>query len=118
MIVTNRGVDSRGRGGPVQVRDPFLSGRPGARGPYGHMCMRQIEFLSAVEADLICAAFDREHTAEVAVPATENKLEHSQQEFHKSCVRWRRSQLPFAANHSSRERTLARARAIAQSAAP
>jgi hypothetical protein len=35
----------------------------------------QIEFSSAVEADLVCAVFNGEHTAEVAVPAAKNKLE-------------------------------------------
>jgi hypothetical protein len=39
-------------------------------------------------------------------------------EVYQSCARWRRSQLPFASSHSSNERTLARAKAIAQSAAP
>jgi hypothetical protein len=80
--------------------------------------MRQIEFPSTVEANLVGAVFDREYTAEVTMPAAKHKLEDVQQEFHKSCARWRRSQLPFASSHSSRERTLARARAIAQSAAP
>jgi hypothetical protein len=82
------------------------------------MCIWQIEFATTVEADLVCAVFNGENTAEVAVPAAENKLEHSQQGFHKSPARWRRSQLPFASSQLSRERTLARARAIAQSAAP
>jgi hypothetical protein len=93
----------------------------GSRRGAGRSCserIRQVEFLSAVEANLIRSVFDREHTAEMTVPAAENKLEHSQQEFHKSCARWRRSQLPLASSQSSRERTLARARAIAQSAAP
>jgi hypothetical protein len=80
--------------------------------------VRQVEFSPTVEADLVRAAFDREHTAEVTVAASKHKLENVQQEFHKSCARWRRSQLPLASSQSSRERTLARARAIAQSAAP
>jgi hypothetical protein len=96
---------------------PEARGRRGAR-PFGCVRIGQVEFASTVEADLICAVFDGEHTAQVTVSATENKLEHGQQQFHKSPARWRRSQLPFASSHSSRERTLARARAIAQSAAP
>jgi len=79
--------------------------------------IRQVEFPSTVEADLIRPVFDREHAAEMTVPAAKDKLENRQQ-LHKSCARWRRSQLPLASNHSSSERTLARARAIEQSAAP
>jgi hypothetical protein len=95
-----------------------LSSRPRASGPYRHVRTRQIEFTSTVEANLVCAVFDGEHTAEVTVAASKHKLKNVQQEFHKSCARWRRSQLPLASSQSSRERTLARARAIAQSAAP
>jgi hypothetical protein len=65
--------------------------------------MGQIEFLSTVEANLVRAVFDREHPAEVTMPATKKKLEEVQQEFHKSCARWRRSQLPLPSSHSSRE---------------
>jgi hypothetical protein len=88
-------------------------------GPHGsvRVRVRQLEFPSTVEADPVGAAFDRKHTAQMAVPASENELEKPWQ-FHKSCARWRRSQLPLASSHSSRVRTLARARAIAQSAAP
>jgi hypothetical protein len=85
---------------------------------FWRLSVGQIEFPSTVEANLIRAVSNREHTAEVTVPATKEKLEDVHQEFHTSCARWRRSQLPFASSHSSRERTLARARAIAQSAAP
>jgi hypothetical protein len=80
--------------------------------------VRQVEFSPTVEADLVRAAFDREHTAEVTVPAPKNILEDPQEQFHTSCARRRCSQLPLASSQSSRERTLARARAIAQSAAP
>jgi len=80
--------------------------------------MRQVEFLSTIKADLVRAVFDRKYTADVTMPAAKNELIDIQQEFHKSCARWRRSQLPLASNHSSSERTLARAKAIAQSAAP
>ena len=81
------------------------------------MGVRQVEFPSTVEADLVCAVFDGEDAAEVTVPAAKDELKNRQQ-FHKSPARWRRSQLPLASNHSSSERTLARAKAIAQSAAP
>jgi hypothetical protein len=49
---------------------------------------------------------------------TRSKLEDQRKELHKSCARCLRSQLPLASSHSSSERTLARARAMAQSAAP
>jgi hypothetical protein len=51
------------------------------------MSMRQIEFPSTVEANLVRALFDREHAAEVTMPAAKHKLEDVQQEFHKSCAR-------------------------------
>jgi hypothetical protein len=69
--------------------------------------IRQVEFPAAVEANLVRAMFDREHTTEMTVPTAENKLEHSQQHLHKSCDRWRRSKLPLASSQSSSERTLA-----------
>jgi hypothetical protein len=83
-------------------------------------CLRvwKVEFPSAVEANLVCPVFDREQTAEVPVAASKHKLENIQEQFHKSWARWRRSQLPLATSHSSKDRTLARARAIEQSAAP
>src|SRR5450755_3248952 len=93
--------------------DARRSGRP-----YWDWSASQVEFPSAIEADLVCAVFDSEYTALVAVPAAKDKLKYVEQKFHKSCACWRRSQLPLASNHSSRERTLARARAMAQSAAP
>ncbi len=80
--------------------------------------MGKIEFPSAVEANLVRPVFDREYPADMTVAAAENKLEDTEEQIHKSCARWRRSQLPLASNHSSSERTLARAKAIAQSAAP
>jgi hypothetical protein len=43
--------------------------------------MRQIEFLSTVEANLVRAVFDREHTAEVTVAASKNKLEKGSARF-------------------------------------
>src|ERR1700690_3442622 len=78
----------------------------------------QVEFPSTVEANPGRAIFDREDAAEVTMPAANYKLENPTQRIHQSRACWRRSQLPLASSHSSRERTLARARAIAQSAAP
>jgi hypothetical protein len=40
--------------------------------------------------------FDRKHTAEVTVVASKDKFEKGLQQFHTSCNRWRRSQLPLA----------------------
>jgi hypothetical protein len=79
---------------------------------------RQVEFPATIEADSVRTMLDREHAAEVTVPATKYKLKDTQEQFHKSCARWRRSELPLMSSHSSKDRTLARARAIAQSAAP
>jgi hypothetical protein len=90
----------------------------GAVSPNGCVRRRQIEFAATIETDLICAVLDREDTAEVMMPAAKKELEHTPEKFHKSCARCRRSQLPLASSHSSSERTLARASAIAQSAAP
>jgi len=101
-----------------EVKTLPLSGRSRARGPYRHVCMRQIEFPTAVEAHLVGAVLDREHAAEVAVAAAEYELENGPQWVHRSWARWRRSQVPLASSHSSSARTRARARAIAQSAAP
>jgi hypothetical protein len=74
--------------------------------------------MSTLQADLVRPFLDREYTTPLAVMATEGKLENPKQWFHKSSVRCRRTQLPWASSQSSRERTLARARAIEQSAAP
>ena len=109
----------------VTLHTPFRSQRirphAGIRrsvGRFERVRVRQVEFPSTVKANLVRAVSDHEHTTEMTVPTAEKELEHSQQQLHKSCARWRRSQLPLASSHSSRERTLARARAIAQSAAP
>ncbi|MGC2329375.1 MAG: hypothetical protein WA604_21875 [Candidatus Sulfotelmatobacter sp.] len=53
---------------------------------HGCVRVRQIEFPSTVEADLICAVFDCEHTAEVTVPAAKDELKNRRQS-HKSCAR-------------------------------
>jgi hypothetical protein len=107
------------RGVSTYVMRVRLQGRAQRNGrPFWRIRIRQVEFPSTVETNLIRSVFDREHPAEVTVAAAEDKLKSHKKHFHKSCVRWRRSTLPFASSHSSRERTLARARAIAQSAAP
>ena len=80
--------------------------------------VRRVECSPTVKADLVLSTFDREHTAELTVPAPKDILEDPQERFYTSWARRRRSQLPLASSQSSRERTLARARAIAQSAAP
>lgn len=87
-------------------------------GMYWRVCVWQVEFPTTIEADPVCAVPDREYSTHVSMSATKDKLENPDQRFHQSCARWRRSTLPFASSHSSRERTLARAKAIAQSAAP
>jgi len=40
---------------------------------------RQVEFPSTVEANFVCALFDREHTAEMTMPAAKNKLKEIEQ---------------------------------------
>ena len=47
-------------------------------GPSWRMRVRQVEFPSTVEADLVGAVFDREHAAQVTVPAAKDKLENTQ----------------------------------------
>jgi len=83
--------------------------------PVGHI--RQLEFPSTIKADLIRTVLDGEHATHTTVTASKGKLENPEQRIHWSRSR-RRSQLPLASSQVSRERTLARARAIAQSAAP
>ena len=38
--------------------------------------VRQVEFSSTVEANFVRALFDREHAAEVSVPAAKDELEN------------------------------------------
>jgi ACT domain-containing protein len=59
--------------------------RPARSEIVGRSCsqsVRQVKFASTVEADLICSAFDREHTAKVTVPAAKDKFEKGLQQFH------------------------------------
>ena len=85
---------------------------------YWDLSAKQVEFSSAVKADFVSAILNGEHTAEMMMPAAKEELEKTQKQFHKSCAPWRRSQLPLTSSQSSSDFTLARARAIAQSAAP
>ncbi len=113
--IGNKG-SRRGKSGP----EPRVSPQPGANGHAGahrRGSTRQIEFPRTVEADFVRAAFDREHAAQVTVAAVKN-TQHIEKPLHRSIARCRRSQLPLASSHSRRERTLARAKAMAQSAAP
>ena len=81
---------------------------------------RQVKFPTTIEADPVRAVLNGEHTAHVFVRQRNKnwKIPSTQLIKRQSCARCRRSQLPFVSSHASSERTLARARAIAQSAAP
>lgn len=79
--------------------------------------LHSLKLLSTLKADFVRSLLDGEDATELAVPAPEDELEDPQQRVHASCAR-RRSRLPFASSHPIRVRTLARARAIEQSAAP
>ena len=75
------------------------------------------EFLPTLETDPVCPFLDGEHATHLSVVAPKRRVQKPKQWFHKSCARLR-SELPLASSQSSKERTLARARAIEQSAAP
>jgi hypothetical protein len=77
-----------------------------------------IKFLSALQTNLVRPLLNSEHTTHLAMMTSEGKLKNPQQESHKFCARCRRSQLPLASSQSSSVRTLVRARAMEQSAAP
>jgi len=77
-----------------------------------------LELPSTFQTDLVRSIFDSKHTALSAVTTSKHKMENPENGFHKSPARCRRSQLPLASSQSSNARTLARASAIAQSAAP
>lgn len=90
----------------------------GSTRPYGmHRCPGILEFLPTLEADAVGSFLDGEHATDLSVMAPKRRVQNPEQWFHKSCARLR-SLLPLASSQSSRERTLARARAIEQSAAP
>ena len=56
----------------------------------GSVSIWQIELLPTVEADLVCAVFDREHAAQVPVPATKEEVNNLEKQSHTSCAlrRW------------------------------
>jgi len=61
---------------------------------------------------------DGKHAALLPVSASEDEIEKFEQRLHKSSARCRRSQLPLVSSQANKARTLLRARAIEQSAAP
>jgi hypothetical protein len=100
---------------------PRVRPRPrvvGSAGPFGPGHRGQVELPPTIETDFVGAVLDGEPAAQVTVPAAKDGLKNFHERFHKSCALCRRSQHPLASSHSRSERTLARARAIAQSAAP
>jgi hypothetical protein len=85
---------------------------------YGmHRCPGIFQFLSTFEADPVGPPLDGENATQAAVTASKRRLQNPAQRFHKSRARLRSQEL-LASSQSSRERTLARASAIEQSAAP
>lgn len=76
-----------------------------------------VEFAAAIEAHAVCPAPDRKCAAHVTMTAAEKHLKDPEQRVHRSRSR-PRSELPLASSHASRERILARAKAIELSAAP
>jgi hypothetical protein len=82
---------------------------------HGLSCLSKTAHISAAMEDRAHILRLHEVAASRASPA---KSRTPGQEFHKSADLCPCSQLPLASSHSSRERTLARANAIAQSAAP
>ena len=72
---------------------------------------------SAVQADLVRPFLNCEQAALLAVIPSEGRLENRKWRFHKSSTRLR-SQHPLTSSQLNRALTLARARAIEQSAAP
>jgi hypothetical protein len=82
-----------------------------------HLLPRIWQFLTTLQADLIRSWMDREHVAESTVMTPTKNLGQPKRQPHNS-GRCRRSQLPWASSQPSRDLTLVRASAIAQSAAP
>ena len=76
------------------------------------------KFASTLDADLVCPFLDGEHATQLAMMASKSKLQDPKQEFHKSCARRPRSQLPLASSQARRQRMLACASPIQESAAP
>ena len=82
----------RGRGVGIELQDisvvtgsEFVSKRRiEDSGTCGRVSIWQIELLPTVEADLVCAVFDREHATHVPVPAAKEELNNLQKQFHTS----------------------------------
>ena len=74
----------RGRGVGIELQDisvvtgsEFVSKRRiEDSGTCGRVSIWQIELLPTVEADLVCAVFDREHATQVSVPAAKEELKN------------------------------------------
>ena len=82
-----------------------------------HEHPRILKFLPTIEADLVRPLLDGEHTTELTVMAAKSEMENSKQGFHSGSARLR-SKLPLTSSQARSARTLACARAMAQSAAP
>src|SRR5512147_2869253 len=61
-----------------------------------------VNFLGALKADPVRVFVDREHTAQMAMTASENELKNPTQEIYKFYTRCRRSHIPLTSNHSRR----------------
>jgi hypothetical protein len=83
----------------------------------GRIDVGTLKLSSALKAHPVASLLDGKHTAHLTMTTAKHEPEHPKQGFHTSCDRLR-SQLPLASSHLSRVRTLLRAKAIAQSAAP
>src|SRR5579864_6450822 len=89
----------------------------GSTRPYRlHRSPGIFEFSPTLETDAVASFLDGEHATHLTVMAAKRRLQNPEQWFHKSCARLR-SLLPLASSQSSKERMLARARAMEQSAA-
>jgi len=73
--------------------------------------------LCTIEADLVRPPVDREDPAQVTVTAAKDELDYTPQTVHRPRSRLR-LQIRFPSGQFSRLRTLLRAKALAQSAAP
>ena len=79
--------------------------------------IRQSEFVSTIQANLVRPLLNCEHAADVTVVTAERELDHPMQRVHRSWSRLR-SQLPLLSSQFRSAVTLALAKAIEQSAAP
>jgi hypothetical protein len=72
---------------------------------------------ATIQTDLVRLPFDGKHPAQLAVMTSEGELEHPARESHKILRTSALIAASLAPSHSGRERILARATAIEQSAA-